>query len=208
MSRGDVVVFGVGGHGRELATIAEAAGWTLVGFLDDKVPAGEYSYGRVLGSMENVDPLAPVLVGVGMPRTREKVANNLRKLGWKFPSPVVHPTAVLGPRVTLGRGSVVGSCTSVTVDSEIGAHTHLHSSVVVAHDCKIGDYCLITPRVAISGLVTIGSRSFIGAGAVIRPSISVGPDTMIGAGAAVVEDVAEGTTVMGVPARPRRADGK
>ena len=48
----------------------------------------------------------------------------------------------------------------------------------------------------------IGDRVFIGAGAKVLGGIEIGDGALIGANAVVVHDVAPGTTVVGVPARP------
>jgi len=53
--------------------------------------------------------------------------------------------------------------------------------------------------------VTIGSDVWIGGGAIILPGITIGDGALIGAGSVVTSDVAAGTTVVGNPARPRRA---
>jgi UDP-perosamine 4-acetyltransferase len=49
--------------------------------------------------------------------------------------------------------------------------------------------------------VTIGSGGHIGTGATVIQGISIGPNSLVAAGAVVVQDVEEGTTVRGVPAR-------
>jgi serine O-acetyltransferase len=52
---------------------------------------------------------------------------------------------------------------------------------------------------------TIGDNVFIGAGARVLGGIHVGDGAKIGANAVVVHDVAPGTTVVGIPARPIQA---
>jgi acetyltransferase-like isoleucine patch superfamily enzyme len=55
--------------------------------------------------------------------------------------------------------------------------------------------------------IEVGDRVFIGAGAILLPGVSVGGGSVIGAGAVVAADVAPGTVVAGVPARPiKRVD--
>jgi len=49
--------------------------------------------------------------------------------------------------------------------------------------------------------VQIGDGAFIGTGAIILPGVHIGRDAVVAAGAVVAEDVEEGTTVGGVPAR-------
>ena len=53
-----------------------------------------------------------------------------------------------------------------------------------------------------TGEVVIGERAMIGAGAVVLPGVDVGADAKVAANSLVTEDVPEGTTVAGVPARP------
>jgi maltose O-acetyltransferase len=53
--------------------------------------------------------------------------------------------------------------------------------------------------------VTIGRNVWIGGGAIILPGVTIGDDSVIGAGSVVTRDVAAGATVLGNPARPRKA---
>ncbi|WP_299768341.1 sugar O-acetyltransferase [uncultured Tateyamaria sp.] len=50
--------------------------------------------------------------------------------------------------------------------------------------------------------VTIGANVWIGAGAIIMPGVTIMDQAIVGAGAVVTKDIAEGATVVGVPARP------
>jgi maltose O-acetyltransferase len=50
--------------------------------------------------------------------------------------------------------------------------------------------------------VTIKAGAFIGAEAVLMPGITVGESAVVAAGAVVTQDVAPGTIVAGVPAKP------
>jgi serine O-acetyltransferase len=52
-----------------------------------------------------------------------------------------------------------------------------------------------------AGAPTIGDEAYVGAGAKVIGSIRVGTGAKIAANSLVVTDVAEGATVMGVPAR-------
>ena len=95
----------------------------------------------------------------------------------------------------------------MTTNIEIGAHAQINLACTIGHDVVAGDFLTLTPGVHISGSVRFGDRVYVGTGATFvngtedKPLI-IGDDAVIGAGACVVKDVAAGTTVVGVPARP------
>ena len=96
----------------------------------------------------------------------------------------------------------------------IGRYTVIEPGVYVPHGqtvidglCEIGGRSVITPfttiglRGAIGG-PKIGRGVFIGTGCRILGSLCIGDGATIGANAVVLGDVAEGSTVVGIPARP------
>jgi UDP-N-acetylglucosamine acyltransferase len=106
----------------------------------------------------------------------------------------IHPTAVLGERVTLGPGVRVWPGAIIEDDVVIGAHTEIgpHSFVgrltVIGADNRIGMCAQIGGEPQIIGWTPVDSRVVIGAGTVIREYASVhrakdaGGETIIGAG--------------------------
>lgn len=59
-----------------------------------------------------------------------------------------------------------------------------------------------------TGEVVVGERAMIGAGAIVLPGVEIGDGAQVAANSLVADDVAPGTTVAGVPARPMgRGDG-
>lgn len=88
--------------------------------------------------------------------------------------------------------------------------------VVVGETAEIGDNVLLYQEVTLggTGLVkgkrhpTIGNNVVIGAGAKILGNIVVGDNSYIGANAVVIKDVPPNSTVVGVPGRITKQDGK
>jgi sugar O-acyltransferase (sialic acid O-acetyltransferase NeuD family) len=199
-----LLILGAGGHGRAVADLARTCGFVVAGFTE---PNGQ---GRdVVGTDDDLPALAVLLsldaavIGVGSTAlaARRKLFD---QLGAGLPAAsLVHPRATVSPAATVGPGTVVFAGAVVGTDVRIGANVVLYSGVVVEHDCRIGDHAWLSPGVVLSGGVTIEPGGFLGAGAVVVPGVTIGAEAVVAAGAVVTADVGRGTTVIGVPARPR-----
>lgn len=208
---GPVVVVGGGGHGREvidtLAAMRRAgADVEVAGVVDDALahPERLERLGvRWLGPIEWLaDHPAPYVVGIGTSAVRGALVERFDRLGLTATT-VVHPAAHVGLDVELGDGVVVFDRSTITTDVRIGRHTHLNVGCAVQHDTVVGDFVQFSPGVLVNGDCTIGDHVFLGTGAVVTRGCTVGAGARVGAGAVVLDDVAPGTTVMGIPARSR-----
>jgi len=88
--------------------------------------------------------------------------------------------------------------------------------VVIGETAVIGDDVLLYQGVTLGGTglekgkrhPTIGNNVVIGAGAKVLGNIIIGDNSYIGANAVVIKDVPVNSTVVGVPGRVTRQDGK
>lgn len=210
MSR--LVIVGAGGFGREALDVLRAmdpdgAQYEFAGFVAEDEPDPEL-LARIDAAWLGPDrdflrsPTAShYVIGIAAPRVRERLAGLFDAAGLE-PATLIHPTATFGRDVVIGAGSVMAAGSGVTTNIRVGRHVHLDRLVTVGHDCRIGDFVTIHPGVVLSGGVTIASCSLLGTTSCVLPGRSVGSDVVVGAGALVTHDVADGTTVVGVPARP------
>jgi sugar O-acyltransferase (sialic acid O-acetyltransferase NeuD family) len=201
------LILGAGGHGRAVADLARACGFTVVGFIDR---AGQVRGGAVLGGDEELEALlrsgradgAVVGVGATALTRRAELFQRLRGLCVGAPA-LVHPRATVSPSGRIGEGAVVFAGCVLGAAVEVGDNAVLYSGVLVEHDCRIGEHAYLSPGVILSGAVEVETGALLGAGAVVLPGLRIGKDAVVGAGAVVTRDVSAGQTVVGSPARPR-----
>ena len=106
----------------------------------------------------------------------------------------IHPGATIGRRLVIDHGT----------------------GIVIGETTEIGDDVLIYQGVTLGGTgkdvgkrhPTIGNRVMISAGSKVLGPIIIGDDSRIAAGAVVLKDVPPNSTVVGVPARVVRQNGK
>lgn len=185
-----LVVVCAGGHGRDVAAIADAAGWVVQGFLD------EIDGPQVLGRPADVHLFDHHVLGHNSSVTRERLDRPEGAIT------LIHPSAAVSGDLTASSGVVVGANCTIGPETRLGRHTHINGNVFITR-ARIGDFVTIGPGATICGDVTIGAGAQIGAGAVISNLCEIGPRAIIGAGAVLPPGthVPPNQTWVGVPAR-------
>lgn len=79
----------------------------------------------------------------------------------------VHPTAVIGERVTLGDDVAIGAYVVIGDGASIGDRTMLHPHVVIGADAQLGSDTVLYPQVSVRERCILGNRVIIHSGAVI-----------------------------------------
>jgi sugar O-acyltransferase (sialic acid O-acetyltransferase NeuD family) len=215
VQRRQLLIFGAGGFGREVASWAGRAQWQgrgfeVVAFVDDAATESELN-GRPLLTLAQAAerfPQACVLATVGNPKTRELLIAKAAEAGLEATPPVVHPNVEYDHEyVEIAEGVVICAGSILTVQIVVEAHAQINLDCTIGHDVVIGRHSTLSPGVHISGNVTLEPYTYIGTGAVTvnglpgKPLL-LGEGSVIGAGAVVTKHVAAGVTVTGVPARP------
>jgi UDP-perosamine 4-acetyltransferase len=203
--REKVVLLGAGSHARVVLDILRAAGAAVevMGLLD--------AYPEQEGKLEAVEGHAVLralpegataaIPAVGENALRQALAEKARSAGLRLLG-AVHPSAVISEKAVLGAGVVICPGAIVVTGAVLEDGVIVNTGATVDHDCRLGAFCHVAPGAHLAGRVTVGERAWVGIGASVRQGVRIGAGAVVGAGAAVVEDVPDGVTVVGVPARP------
>jgi UDP-perosamine 4-acetyltransferase len=203
------VVFGAGGHSRSVVDVLERAGELVVAVAG--APDGEAWHVDMLADdHEAFERIAAEglngVVAFGANPARVALVHELVSRGLPAP-PVVAVTATVSPRCVLGAGTVVLEHAHVGPASRLGDAVIVNTGAIVEHDCRVGAGAHIAPGAALLGGAAVGGATLVGSGARVLPRVTVGAGATIGAGAVVTGHVADGETVVGVPAVTRRRGG-
>jgi UDP-3-O-[3-hydroxymyristoyl] glucosamine N-acyltransferase len=79
----------------------------------------------------------------------------------------IHPAAVLGVNVALGKDVTVGPGAAIADDAVIGAGTRIDAGAVVGDGVRIGEQCRVHPRAVLYPGTSLGDRVVVHAGAVL-----------------------------------------
>lgn len=192
-------IIGAGGHGKVVADVAAAVGYTDIAFLDRCFPERTVHGSWKICGTPSWSGSARRFCAVGSNAVRARLFDQ-SSLG---DSPVlIHPFSSVSPSAHLEPGTLLVAGAVVNADVNIGRGTILNTGCSIDHDCIIGDFAHISPGARLAGNVQIGARTWIGIGAVVREGVKIGSDVTIAAGAAVIHDIADNMIVGGVPAVP------
>ncbi|HEX2683095.1 MAG TPA: acetyltransferase [Ferruginibacter sp.] len=140
-------------------------------------------------------------IAIGDNAIRKKIYEQLQLQGLS-PANAIHPSAIIDPSATIASNEVmIAAGVVINPLAQVGIGAICNTGCIIEHECVVGDFAHIGPGAVLCGNVKVGNGSFVGANAVIRQGITIGENAMIGAGAVVVKDVADGATVVGVPAK-------
>lgn len=210
----ELIIYGAGGFGRETALMVNQINsvspvWKVIGFCDDNVAKGTIVDGlAVVGGMSYLNGYSSavsLVIAVADPGVREQLRKQIVNPNVIFPV-LIHPSVNLGDagRNHIGEGSIITAGNIFTTNINLGRFVIVNLACTIGHDVAIGDFCSVMPGCSISGSVTLAPSALIGSGARILPGLRVGRNSRVGAGAVVTHDVADATTVIGVPARPMK----
>lgn len=209
----DIVIYGAGGLGREVACLINAINdvnlqWNLVGFIDDGLSVGTQvsHYGKVLGGknflLSKNKPIS-VVISIGSPKVVKQIVEELSKNSFILFPNLVYPSLRFADRETfkIGVGNVIKHDCGFSCDIKIGNFNLLNGGVVFGHDVEIGDFNTFMPDVRISGEVKIGCGNFLGVGSIVLQQVIIDENVRLGAASVMIRKPKNGELYIGNPAK-------
>jgi sugar O-acyltransferase (sialic acid O-acetyltransferase NeuD family) len=184
-----------------VAEAAQLSGWQVIGVLDD-------TFGKSINNLPYLGTISDIrimqnthyIIAIGANQAREKIKIQLKnRVIW---AKIVHPRAVVSPKVKIGAGTVIFAGAIVQTDTVIGEHVILNTGSRVDHDNKIADFAHVAPNAVLTGGVELEEGVFVGAGAIVTPGVTLKKWCTLGAGAVAIRgEYLEHQIYVGNPAR-------
>ena len=212
-SRRPALVWGATGQAKVLKPMLAAAGFDVAAVCDRDTSADTpfpdapifYREADLLGwlSVQHDDAVSFVVaIGGAGGKDRLVLDRYLSELGLSVLT-LVHDRAWVDPSASIGAGSQIAALAGIAVETRVGRQCIVNTGATIDHECRVGDGVHVMPGATVAGCVEIGPGATIGSNATVLPRVRIGEDAIVGAGAVVTGDVADGTVVVGVPARAR-----
>ncbi|WP_271894155.1 acetyltransferase [Candidatus Phyllobacterium onerii] len=203
------IIYGAGGHARELHFQLQAEGASVLAFIDDFRSGFDLDSTPVL-SRDDARirfPDANWYIAIGNIAGRKTVLKKLRDLGLTVGS-FISSRALISPSATICGAAQIFANTVVSSGVRLADNVIVNFGSVISHDVRIGSNSFLAANVTIAGHVDVGDDVWLGAGSVVRNGTSgnplrIGNRVTVGASACVVGDVVDGYTVIGVPAKKK-----
>lgn len=196
-----LVIIGASGHGKVVADIAKKNGYEDIVFLDDNESLKKCGMYPVIGKSNLIQELEDdMIVAIGNANIRERIQVQLEKMNKRIVT-LIHPSAVIGEDVSIGKGSVVMAGAVINPSTTIGKGCIINTCASVDHDNRISDYVHVSVGAHLAGSVIVEKKTWIGVGTAVINNITITSDCMIGAGATVIRNIEESGTYVGSPAR-------
>jgi len=203
-----IFIVGAGGFGREVLQWARDA-WPdhaalIAGFLSAESGRldGHHCSLNIIASPDsfNPDPGDALLLAIGIPEARRRVAEALRSRGAEFLT-LIHPTAIVAASASIGEGSIICPFAIVSDSARVGSHALLNYHASLGHDASAGDYAVLSPYATLGGNAHIGDDVFLGMHASVGPGRRIGARSKVSANSCALADAPADSIIYGVPGR-------
>lgn len=206
----NIVIVGGGNQASYTIEILESnARYNIIGVVDSLHEIGAMLHGYpVIGRQNQMLQLAQQyevnagIIAIGDNFSRELVYKEIIEQlpNFEFIT-AIHPSAVIGKNVKIGKGTLIMAGVIININSVIGDFGFLATGAKIDHECKLEEFTSVSAGSVFGGLVTLKKYSAVTLGAVVLDRITIGANTVVGAGAVVTGNLPDNVIAYGVPAK-------
>ncbi len=189
-----IILIGAGGHAKSCVDIIkDLKKYKITYLVEKKIGNNLDKYKKIIYNKNNLlsinKKIKFALVCFGQIKNRfnrQKVFEELKKLGFKFPV-IKSKTAYISKNSKILDGTIIMHRSIINSNVEIGYNNIINTGSIIEHDVSIGNHNHIAPGAIINGGVKIGNNCFIGSGSIIRQGINIKSNSFIQAGEVVLK---------------------
>ncbi|MEH0157559.1 acetyltransferase [Limibacter armeniacum] len=209
MTINPVIIFGATGLGKTALEIFKSQDVLVYCFLDEdsELHGSEVAEVGVLGDINDdgflkyIGKKCDAFVAIDNNKQRRSIVKMLNDRRKVMPVNAIHKDASVAQSAFLGYGNMVNAQAVVGADAKVPNHCIINAGAIVEHSVEMGDFVQIGAGAVVGARVQIGEEALIGSGSTITPGIKIGKGAQVAPGSLVMQDVPEGATVFGVPAK-------
>lgn len=202
MKRESYIVFGSGGHAKEVISYIEDDGHTIacvVSTSNFNHESYNHKY-KVLQSLEaGMFPEAKFVLAVGDVNTKKIIVEKNESRWTNF----IHSSCSVSKYATLGVGNTLSPYSCVNGDSVIGNFVTLNVHTTVSHDSIVNNFVTFSPYSGVMGNCRVGDECFFGTASYCIPNVTLGNKIKVSAGSVVRHSFLEDCVLRGNPAKPK-----
>lgn len=158
----NLLILGVGSHGRNVKEIAESFRvFKKISFLDDNA-TGEEIIGKCEDALKFRNEYCCAFVAIGNNKLRKKYAKFLKERCFILPS-IISPSATVSPNARIGEGVAI-----------------LPQSTIA--DAEVGDFCILASNSLVSIDAKLGAFSHVDCGGIVKKNAHVPEGTWVKSG--------------------------
>jgi acetyltransferase EpsM len=114
---------------------------------------------------------------------------------------IFHPQSNISNFSKIGKGVTIHAYANIGPNTKIGDHVHIFSQASIGHDTSVGNFSYLAGKSSLGANITIAQGCFFGINSSVRENLKIKKWSTIGMGSVVINNVEEGSTVVGNPAK-------
>lgn len=204
----DIYILGIGANSSVFMDLIEDCGHRIAGLYHyNHTRTGEtYSDAKIDGCFEDLLQRTSLkgmnfALSMGDIAVRKELYERIVAKGGNVPS-LIHPTATISKRASMGGGVIILPQSIVQADVSIGNNTVITIHTTLAHTSHIGNHCMISGHCIVGAYTQLCDSVQIGQGSVLVSGKVkvVGENSILGAGSVLREDMRPNSIYLGNPA--------